>query len=173
MFPRLRRPRLPAFSSSPTVLRDQEVHATPQPPVETPQPITFPPAKSPLALINSAVAPKQQPVAAIPARPSKVRFSGSLANRELKTAQPIQLAAKSTTQLLPTIFLVGVTDRGEVRHIFLQAASGDKTIDQQAEAHLAKIEFAHAPEPMTWGFATCFWGNDASSLQPSTPAPQP
>ncbi len=83
------------------------------------------------------------------------------------------LRPKARHSFCPRSFLVGVTDRGEVRHIFLQAASGDKTIDQQAEAHLAKIEFAHAPEPMTWGFATYFWGNDASSLQPSTPAPQP
>lgn len=150
-----------------------EVHATPQSVEDVPQPVGFPPAKSPLALVNSAIAHQQRPVAPIPAPQTRVRFSDSLAQRAIKRTQPVQLATKTITQLAPTRFLVGVTDRGEVRYTFLQAASGDQNIDQQAEAHLEKIEFAQTPEPMTWGFATYIWGNETYAPQLSNPDSRP
>lgn len=150
-----------------------QVHATPKTIAEAPQPVGFPPAKSPLAFVSSAVATQQRAVAPIPAPQTKVRFSDSLANRTIKTSQPIQLSPKTSTQLMPTRFLVGVTGRGDVRYTFLQEASGDKSIDQQAESHLMKLEFAQTPEPMTWGFATYVWGNDACAPQLSTIDSQP
>lgn len=142
-----------------------EVHAVPKAVVRGPVPLIFPPARNPLAIIGSAIAPQQKVTAPIPAPRSVVRFSGALANRPIKDQPPIEITSKSSAALAPTRFLIGVSDRGEVREIFLQAGSGDKSIDDEAADRLQKFGFAPADQAVAWGFATFFWGGDAYPRQ--------
>jgi hypothetical protein len=54
-----------------------------------------------------------------------------------------------------------VSDRGEVRYVFLQESSGDPAFDSLATAHLQELSFAVNESPIAWGFALFSWGDDA------------
>jgi hypothetical protein len=71
-------------------------------------------------------------------------------------------------ELLPARFLLGVSDQGEVRYVFLQEASGDKVLDASAGRILEQVRFRAGNEGLRWGFATFYWGS-AVYAQP-TPA---
>ena len=56
-----------------------------------------------------------------------------------------------------------MSDRGEVRHLFLQSGSGHEGLDAQAEALLRDHPFSSHPREvpaLTWGRATWVWGAD-------------
>jgi hypothetical protein len=72
--------------------------------------------------------------------------------------------------LQPASFMLAVSDRGEVRYVFIQDSSGDKGLDADATAMLRQIHFRPAAAPLSWGFATFHWGSTAYA-QP-TPAPE-
>ena len=93
--------------------------------------------------------------------PSSLRLTGSLVNRTPNHPIIIQPTQKSLIPLKPSRFITGINDRGEVRYLFLEESSGDKILDQWAEHHLSHLDFSNAQQPMTWGEATYFWGNDA------------
>jgi hypothetical protein len=69
--------------------------------------------------------------------------------------------------LEPARFLIGVSDKGEVRYVFIQDASGDKSLDDSAAALLQKAHFRGIAAPLTWGFATFYWGA-STYTQPAT-----
>jgi hypothetical protein len=56
-----------------------------------------------------------------------------------------------------------------VRFEVLQHPSGDPLLDAVALAHLREVRFAPDAAPLTWGFATFLWGNDAYSVATRTP----
>ena len=87
-----------------------------------------------------------------------IRFSGPFENRKIEESQPFKIGAGSATTLEPARFMIGVTERGEVRYVFLQNSSGDKPMDAQAEAHLRATRFASASQEITWGFVSFLWG---------------
>jgi hypothetical protein len=72
-------------------------------------------------------------------------------------------------ELQPARYLLGVSDQGEVRYVFLQEPSGDKTLDAGAGRILEQVRFRKSGARLTWGFATFYWGS-AVYAQPSSAA---
>jgi outer membrane biosynthesis protein TonB len=137
------------------------VRTQPRTVVEQPIAVQSPPAKDPLAIIRSATPPAALATASPPPQPTHVAFTPILAARAPKDAPPWRLSPRATAPLEPTIFLLGITSRGEVRYVFLQHSSGDPALDRQAAAHLPRFDFAGAESPIAWGMATVSWGDDA------------
>ena len=101
---------------------------------------------------------------------SSLAFSEPLRARESATPpQPLEITTKSSANLRPTVFLVGIGDRGEVLYCFLQESSADRAMDTQAEALLRQHVFTHSETPLEWGFATFTWGAEAFALRSSQP----
>jgi len=152
------------------------VHTLPlevEPPVE---PIGFPAAHSLLDFSESKAATSEPPHRAVS---SALSFSEVLRARDAAPEALPRITAKRAPNLRPTIFLVGISDRGEVRYCFLldpnggDPSSGDHDMDKQAEALLREHGFSHSETPLEWGFATFTWGAEAYAPQPSPPLPQP
>ncbi len=141
-----------------------QVRAQPKTIPEAPQNFAYPPARSPLALIESALPHEAVAEPAQTALHTTIHFSGALENRNVTKPMPLEFHS-SATELQPARFLIGVSGRGEVRYVFLQASSGDKAIDEQAESQLRKSEFSNASEAIIWGMATFSWGADAFNQQ--------
>ena len=141
------------------------------------EPIGFPAAHS---LLDFS-APREAPLEEAPRRgvSSALSFSAALRARDASPDVPPAATPKNSPNLRPTVFLVGVGDRGEVRYCFLldpnggDPSSGDHEMDKQAEALLRAHNFTHAETPLEWGFATFTWGAEAYAPQPSQPLPQP
>ena len=100
-----------------------------------------------------------------PSVQSIIKFSGPLSERSIKNLPQIPNVPADAGTLLPSSYLVGISDRGEVRYLFLQNSSGDKNIDRKAASCLASIDFVPAATSMTWGIATIYWGNNPESLK--------
>jgi len=127
------------------------------------EPVRFPPVIDSPGII-AASATNQTRIEAAPFSPktSSLRLSGALADRKIKKQTEIPPAQKSSAPLKPSRFMIGVNDRGEIRYVFLEESCGEKTMDQWAQIHLqTQVEFASDPQPITWGVATYFWGDDA------------
>jgi hypothetical protein len=144
--------------------------------------VQFPPPRDPLAIIRSAAPATPAPAPATTARRTQVAFSGELAARRLVRNPPITFktrppAGGQPDLLEPARFLVGVTDRGEVRFVFLQASCGNEAIDQAAANHLTQLSFAPDERAITWAQASFFWGDEvyardeaiAKSPRPKSP----
>ena len=120
--------------------------------------------------------------------PSVIHFSPELDS--LIAPQTPELKFNASTRESPETarFLVGVNEKGEVRHCFLQRSSGDAALDEQARKYLALTRFpsirnspassakATAAESsilasLTWGTATLQWGNDLTPPPSPNPAP--
>lgn len=121
----------------------------------------FPPARSPLDIIRSGEAHPPTAAPAAPAAQTVATFTPPLAARALLRPLDLSTTAKAAAPVEPTHFLLGVTDRGEVRFVFLQRSSGDPALDADAAARLTAAAFAPDPAPITWAHATIAWGDDA------------
>lgn len=128
-------------------------------PASEPRTVSFPPARSPLSTVESVGAAPPASIKPVPKIPTRLLISGGLENRTLTT--PFEFAAHSSEALQSTEFLLGVSDRGEVRYVFLQKSSGSATVDRLASSRLAHFSFDNAAAAITWGFATIVWGDDA------------
>lgn len=135
-----------------------------------PEPVTFPSAFNLLDYRESAA--PTAPVTPL-AVASSLAFSESLRGRDTAASPAIVPVAKSQANLRPTVFLVGVNDRGEVRYCFLQESSTDQGIDTEAEALLRGRAFSHSETLLEWGFATFTWGAEAYAPRPASSSPQP
>jgi len=123
----------------------------------------YPPPIDPLTLIRSVEARPSAPVQTAPTAPTRVVFGGALAGRSMESGT-LAFTARSAEALEPAEFLVGVTDRGEVRFVILQRSSGQEALDAEAARQLSAVKLAKADAPVTWGTATIFWGADAYRL---------
>ena len=135
--------------------------------VSEPQaPVQFPAVKTPLAIIRSADA-RPADTARIP-QPSATRasFSDAIASRPLVRAPELTPTKKAAEPLEPSRYLIGVTDRGEVRFVFVQSSSGDPALDTEGAARLASAAFASDESPIVWAHATIAWGDDAYLQSP-------
>ncbi len=165
-----------ASSATPPGLFDIPYHpsyakmrAAPPGLVEQPVTVIFPPARNPLEIITSAAAKPITPPTASPPHPTTVSFSAALADR-MPTALPVlRLNTRTVEPVEPTRHLIGVTDRGEVRFLFLQNSSGNPALDDQAAAHLQSLRFTPGEAPITWGTAVVTWGDDAYRENPKSP----
>ncbi len=145
------------------------VRTLPQPAVREVEALAYP---SGWPGLGEAVAKGETPGAAVtPGRVvSSLRFSTPLATRAEGGEEPIAVQAAGKVKpvevrndLLPTVFLVALSDRGEVRHLFLQSSSGHDGLDAQAENLLHSYPFSSRPgdaPSLTWGVATLVWGAD-------------
>ncbi len=130
-------------------------------PVEQPVVVSFPAAREPLAIITST-APKITPApAAHTSEPTIARFAPSLASRAPTPPPPLIWKTRASSPVEPAHFLLAVTDRGEVRFLFLQNSSGNPALDEHATAWLQNFAFAANEAPITWATATVTWGDDA------------
>jgi hypothetical protein len=126
--------------------------------------VQYPPAKDFAALLRSVAAPPAAPDPKPAPAPSRLELSETLLSRAPSAPPAFQTEASAPLQ--PARFLLGVTDRGEVRFTFLQSSSGDARADAQAAAQLARASFGHGEMPIAWGFATVHWGGDAYRAAP-------
>src|SRR6202012_5756295 len=108
-------------------------------------------ARNPLSLIDGAAAHPAEPSPAPPSRPTSVSFSGALTSRPLKDRPAFSFSTPSSDPLRPSRFLIGVSDRGEVRYAFLQESSGDPAFDALAATQLQELSFAKNESPIAWG----------------------
>jgi hypothetical protein len=136
-------------------------------PAEWPEPVRFPAAKDPVSLIASASARPPKALPTSPSRPTSVSFYGPLASRSHKETHALSFESPSAVPLQPSRFMIGVTDQGEVRYIFLQESSGDPAFDSLASSHLQQLNFAASETPISWGFALFSWGDDAYGVRNS------
>ncbi len=124
--------------------------------------LQYPPARDPLTFIRSVESKPAAPAPLPRSAPTRVTFDAELSAR-LRSDGALTFTAKSTEPLDSAEFLVGVTDRGEVRFAVLQRSSGSDALDAEAADRLTRLELAPAVAPITWGRATVQWGADAYS----------
>jgi hypothetical protein len=109
--------------------------------------------------------------------PSAIRFSPELDSLISPQLPELKFAASGRESPDAARFLVAVNRKGELRHCFLQASSGDAALDEQARKYLAIARFpalrdtnSERPDELVWGTATIEWGNDINSpASPSAP----
>lgn len=137
-------------------------------PVEKAPAVRFPRAEDRLLPTQPTPATATVP-ASLPARLTTVTYSGGLASRPLGKIPALNPTYRATAPAEPTTLLIGVDSQGAVRFSVLQNSSGDPALDEQAVIHLHAVTFAAAETPMTWGFATFYWGADAYTSATSAP----
>ena len=122
--------------------------------------IQYPPPRDPLTLIRSVEAKPSPPTPPAPTAATRISFTGSLADRAA-AVNPVQISNRSTVPLETTEFMVGATDRGELRFVVLQHSSGNEALDSEVAEQISRMRLAKSDEPITWGKATVQWGADA------------
>ena len=131
---------------------------SPKPVEHLPEAVAFPTVWDSLALSSP---PAEEPYFTPKTVPSSLAFSENLQSRDLNPGAPITLASKTSANLKPSQFLIGVSDRGEIRFCFLQASSDDPAIDREGESILRQRDFrpvGAGSDVLSWGFATFTWG---------------
>lgn len=146
----------------------EEIRTAPKTVDEKGLAVTFPPAVNPLDMISRSQKPAKEPAAARAEPGTELRFSGPLAGRKINAAPEFKFTPQNTNKPLETAsFFVGVDAEGTVQYTVPitsypdHIGSGDENVNQQAEAHLRRVQFAPSNQNITWGIATYFWGSDA------------
>lgn len=161
---------IPNLLTLPYVPSYATVHARPALVGPVAQPLPFPAGANGLDLVRMALPHSAAPAAQPENLPSTLVFSGELRDQSSGSAPALAgLRSSQPGALQPARFLLGVSDGGEVRYVFLQESSGDKALDAAASQVLNRSQFRRLSAPLTWGFATFSWGA-AAYAQPS-PAP--
>lgn len=142
--------------------------------VEVPEePVGFPAAHTLLEFASSKPVPDKGPSRGVS---STLSFSQALGARDAAPGLSPAVTPRTSSNLRPTVFLVGIGDRGEVRYCFLldphggDPSSGDHEMDKQAETVLRTHQFTHSEAALEWGFATFTWGAEAYAPKPQPPA---
>jgi len=143
-------PYQPSFQ----IIRTQPLGAQLDPPA-----MQIPLARDPLTIIRSVSPPEKPRVSTPPPQPTQIWFSTALQARS-KEQRAFTPAAKTTVTVQPTVVLAGVNGDGETRFAFVQQASGNKELDDDALAFARGLHFAPSAEPMQWGTVTVTWGDD-------------
>ena len=123
---------------------------------------------------------KPMPPAQITTKPvaTGIRLSHELDSLIAPVTPELKFSASNRESPQPAVFLIAVTEKGEVRHCFLQNSSGDAALDEQARKYLAMTRFPAIRNSQSstlvflkWGSATVEWGNDLTLPPPPNPAP--
>jgi outer membrane biosynthesis protein TonB len=136
-------------------------------PAEPTSGVRFPQARDRLSVTETTSEAARPKTMAMPE--TEITFSSGLADRALKKAVPLTFEYRAAQAADSTRVLLGVDDQGTVRFTVLQRSSGDPNLDNLAMTHLRSMVFSPAAAPMSWGFATFSWGNEAYTAAPSTP----
>jgi hypothetical protein len=165
---------VPGLMSLPYIPSYSTVHAKPAMAPAPEQPLPYPAGVEGLDLVKIASAHQAASPPPPPPVTTALSFSGPLANAALEPLPPLdRLREADLGEVQPARFLLGVSDRGEVRYVFLQDSSGDKTLDARASRLLEQIRFRASSEPLTWGFATFYWGPAVFARPASGPEETP
>jgi hypothetical protein len=161
---------IPGLTSLPYIPSYASVHARPVMAQAPEAPLPYPPGVAGLDLVKLAAAhPVSRPAPPAPS-PTSLSLSGDLANAPHDPLPPmdgLREGDPSLGALEPARFLIGVNNAGEVRYSFIQDASGDKTLDTAAAALLQRVHFKAISAPLTWGFATFYWGASTYAQPPA------
>jgi hypothetical protein len=162
---------IPGLLSLPYIPSYATVHARPIMAAPADEPLPYPDGPSGVDLVKMAASqPAPPPPPPAPAA-TALSFSATLKDIVPDTLPSfVGLHEGDLGELQPARFLLGVSDRGEVRYVFLQDSSGDKILDAGAGRILTQVRFRPSSTPIAWGFATFFWGS-AVYARPS-PAPE-
>jgi hypothetical protein len=162
---------LPTIQHAPSYLGRQPVLKELPPP---PPALLIPSARPP-APVEKPSTPTQivtRPVSTV------IRFSPELDSLITPQTPELKFSAFGRESPEPARFLIAVNEKGEVRHCFLEASSGDAALDDQARKYLALTRFLairNSPSSnassLTWGTATLQWGNDLTPPPSPNPAP--
>jgi hypothetical protein len=137
--------------------------------------------------------PSPQPPGRVPmsrpsatAEPLRVPTTLTFDADELGTPElaPLQFATSSKEPPQAARFHVAISERGDVRHCFLESSSGDAALDAQARSYILQTRFPSAGvrardanDRLHWTTATVEWGNDVaadgSHRQPLPKQPKP
>ncbi len=122
--------------------------------------VQFPAARNPLAVIRSA----EQHSTAAPASPgslaTRLILSPPFSNRALAQLPDLAVSVRTAAPVEPSRYLIGVSDRGEVRFVFLQQSSGNPALDAAGAKALTRATFAAQAIAVSWGHATIAWGDE-------------
>jgi TonB family protein len=96
---------------------------------------------------------------------------------------PLQFATSSKEPPQAARFRVAVSERGDVRHCFVESSSGDAALDAQARSYILRARFpaienpsaSKFENPLRWTTAIVEWGNDIAAplSAPSPASPKP
>jgi hypothetical protein len=141
----------------------------------------LPPAPPPLRIPSARPpAPVEQPKSQVQSVtkivPTVIRFSSEFETVAAAQTPELKFSASGHESPQAAQFRIGVNQKGEVRHCFLQSSSGDAALDEQARKYLALTRFPILPPSstlaeLTWGTATVEWGNDIVPSSPPNPSP--
>jgi hypothetical protein len=121
----------------------------------------YPPARDPLTIIRSVEPHASAPSGPVVGEPTRMIFAGELGGRPVAALPSLVLTTKSTKELEPARFLVGVDARGAVQYVMPQSSSGNAAIDAEAGAYLSKLKLGPGDQPIIWGLVTVQWGPEA------------
>jgi hypothetical protein len=128
--------------------------------------VPFPAVRDPLAIIRSGDARASAPAPAPGPLPTRLTLSPALAAQTLIQPPDLAVAARASTPVESSRYLLGVTDRGEVRFVFLRQSSGNAELDTAGARNLARASFDPIAAPVTWGHATIAWGDAVFASSP-------
>lgn len=159
---------VPGLTSLPYIASYETVHAHPAMAAAPEKPLPYPSGVNGVDLVKIAAAHETPSASPAPQEPTVLSFSGPLENAALSPLPPLDVLRETElgTDLLPATFLLGVSDTGDVRYLFIQESSNDKALDAAAGRLLGQVKFRSSSTPITWGFATFHWGAAVFS-QPS------
>jgi hypothetical protein len=159
---------IPGLMNLPYIPSYSTVHARPEMPAPADSPLPFPDGASGWDLVQMAAAHPAAHRAAAASAPTTLAFSGPLEGAAPDFLPAIDgLCEADAGELQPARFLIAVSDKGEVRYVFLQDSSGDRTLDAGAGQALTRVRFHPSSKPLEWGFATFFWGSSAYAKPPA------
>ena len=138
-----------------------------------------PPPYQPDLRVPSPQPPRPVPLsrplaAAVPAPvPTTLRFEDDVGAAELPR---LQFTTSSDELPQAARFRIAISERGDVRHCFVDTSSGDAALDEQARSFILQSRFPalanrgrQSADGLLWTIATVQWGNDISA--PGAPAP--
>ena len=130
--------------------------------------------------------PSPQPPGPVPmSRPSPAAAPGVVATTlgfagELGAAELPRLQFTTSSKEPPQAarFRIAISERGDVRHCFVESSSGDAALDEQARDYILQARFpavatrqSQLANGLLWTTATVEWGNDMTTSPASAPKP--
>ena len=135
-------------------------------PTEASDSVDFPPIRDLLATIDNQAPPQIPPSVTQHPQSTSIKFAPELIRRSPVPAPFIAPLVRTTTPLNPSQYLIGVTDSGVVRFVFLQCSSGNSSFDDHGATFLQSLSFAPNPQPIVWEYAEVDWGENAYKVNP-------
>ena len=155
---------VPSYVNRQPALREPPPY---QPDLRVPSP--QPPGPVPMSRRSGPSAPAPAPVPV----PTTLSFQDEVGAAELPR---LQFTTSSNEPPQAARFRIAVSQRGDVRHCFVDTSSGDPGLDAQARSYILQTRFpaienrkSEIGNSLLWTIATVQWGNDISA--PGAPAP--